>query len=103
MKKQFRPFIIPLDITPGGDPTIPGDGSGQGGVDPFPGGDGGLSIVTPMGYDDWRSRFGADNNLDGQITMADYMQWWADNGFDMDAWMSFNPDVPFSLNPEVDA
>lgn len=103
-KYGFNPYVILSGgLGDGGDDTVTGGGSGQGGIEPIEGGYGGLSILMPMSFDDWSQKFAADFDGNGETNFRDYMLWWSDNGFAMDAWAEFNPNVAFSLDPEVDA
>ncbi len=80
-KHGFQPYVM-LSSTPG-DGNVTGGGTGEGTTDPF-----------PMSYSDWsNSGMQDDYNLDGTIDFNDYGTWWADNGFGLEAWESFNPGV----------
>lgn len=93
-KKRFSPFIV-LGGIPGGSGDD-GGGSVHGGIEPPEGGFGGLSI-GPVSYTDW-----AAMNPYGSVTFEDYGQWWAEQGFGMDAWAEFNGGTPFTWYPDTD-
>ncbi len=97
--KKFDPFVL-LTFDSGSvfDSDVNASGQHPG---PNPGeGNGQNTVIGPVSFEDWRNNMGADLDLDGAITVEDYGQWWADNGFGMDAWTEFNADVPFTWFPE---
>ena len=72
-KKKYQAPVL-LDISPGGDGGVIGDGSSQGSISP-----GGMS------YEEWLEEIAwggenpdADYNGDGEINELDY-QYWLDN------------------------
>ena len=87
-KKMFAPVIF-LDppTPPPVDPGDGGDGTDHGGNDPYNG-----NATAPVSYAEWAKRLHPDRRD----------QWWADNGFGMDAWTEFNPNASFTWNPEDD-
>ena len=94
-KKMFAPVIF-LDppTPPPFDPGDDGDGTDHGGVDPHNG-----LVSNPVSYADWAKSLGPDA---GSGSFEAYGQWWADNGFSMDAWNEFNPNASFTWGPEDD-
>ena len=88
-KHGFQPYVMLTGgISDGGDVSVIGGGTGEGMSDPF-----------PMSYTDWmKSGMQDDYNVDGTIDFDDYGTWWADNGFSMEAWASYNPGVDW--NPD---
>lgn len=95
-KQRFDPFIL-LDIIIDPDPTDPGEETGLGPVPSTAPGP-----VGPTSFGNWAANFGVDLNGDGAVDFSDYGQWWADQGFGIDAWTEFNPDTPFSWGPDAD-
>ena len=96
-KKFFSPFIV-LGINPGGDESGSTDETGTGPV-PTPAPPNGTGATS---FANWAASFGVDVNGDGAVDFSDYGQWWADQGFGMDAWEEFNPGTPFSWGPDAD-
>jgi hypothetical protein len=92
-KKTFAPFIVLSGMNPPGPGDDTGDGSDHGGLDDY----GGQS-TSPVSYDEWAKHLGPD----AVDSFEAYGQWWADNGFGMDAWTEFNPNASFTWNPEDD-
>ena len=83
-KNIFAPGIL-FTIPDPQPTTVIGGGTGQSTTDPY-----------ACSYADWQTMFAGDYDGDDVVgTMNDYMIWWANNNFGMDAWNEFNPGVPF--------
>lgn len=93
-KKAFTPSIFLGGFNPPGPGGGGGYGSDQSGNDPVGG-----NAVGPVSYADWAKSLGPDA---GSGSFEAYGQWWADNGFSMDAWNEFNPNTSFTWGPEND-
>lgn len=100
-KKYFDPFIL-LGVGNDDDPSTSGDGTGNTGWGPNPGGGSGGNSSGPITFSNWSANFGVDLNGNGAVDFDDYGQWWADQGFGIDAWEEFNPGTPFSWGPDAD-
>ena len=83
----FAPGIL-LTIPDPSPTTVVGGGTGQSTTDTY-----------ACSYNDWLVMFADDLDDDDEYTMNDYMLWWDAQGFDMDAWKTFNGDTPFEPNP----
>ena len=68
------------------------DGSGIGSN---VGGDGLNSIrPIPISFAEWaQSRWCADYDESGEVTIDDFARWWAQSGLGLDSWAQFNPGV----------
>jgi hypothetical protein len=83
-KNIFAPGIL-FTIPDPQPTTVVGGGTGQSTTDPY-----------PCSYSDWLILFSDDYDLDGtEGTRDDYMQWWNDNNFSMEAWKAYNGETPF--------
>lgn len=84
MKKKA--FSNPLVILTTAELNDSGAGSLTGGVDSLQ--------PIPLSFDEWtQSRFCTDVDYSGGVDFADYVAWWASNGFGDDTWMQYNNDV----------
>ena len=83
MKKTFD---VPLIILTAASPMNDGGGSDIGGTDSLK--------PLPMSFEEWSvSRWCADYDQNGGVTVDDYARWWSQSGLSMDAWTEFNPSV----------
>lgn len=92
MKKLFSaPLILTADTTP-----VDGDGHGT-----LPGGEDQDKIrPVPMSFAEWaQSRWCADYDNSGDVTVDDFANWWSTAGLGETAWMQFNPGMAW--NEEV--
>ncbi len=66
-----------------------GPGSNIGGADSLK--------PLPCRFDEWaQSRWCADYDQNGEVTIEDYARWWAQSGFDTDTWTEYNPSVAWT-------
>ncbi len=78
-----KSFILPTILTAGsgGEGTVIGGGTGQGGSD-----------AVPCSYETWLTTpWASDILTDGVINESDYATWWESNGFSKAAWEELNP------------
>ncbi len=88
-KKVFMtPFVL-LSGWSGGEGGEGGHGSG-----------GTSGDITGCSFAEWLEMYGEDMDLDEDMDMDDYGQWWANNGLSLDLWKDLNPDTPFTWTPE---
>ncbi len=85
-KKRFVLPYVALTVNDGGDVTIIGGGTGQGGSD-----------AIPISYQAWlESTWAEDLVGEGNgIDENDYAVWWESNGFTQEDWEDLNPDLPW--------
>lgn len=83
MKKRFDvPLIVLTEASP----------MDAGGSLPWVGPD--SLKPLPMSFEEWSvSRWCADYDQSGGVTIDDYARWWAQCGMSTDAWAEFNPSV----------
>ena len=94
MKKQFSIPLVFLADAPA--VTDFGAGSLGGGTTPD---DPTRLRPVPMSFGEWASsRWCADYDNSGDVTMDDYAKWWSTAGLGETAWMQFNPGV--SMNTD---
>ncbi len=96
-KKRFSPLIHLTDpwIDPP-DPTIPVHNTGAG-TESAPGAEVSESLAGPLSFADWSGSYGVDLDENGEIDFNDYLLWWTNKGYDMDAWNMVNPGVAFGV------
>lgn len=97
-KKRFNPFIMLGGPLNPGDDSGDADRTGQHGYPNPPPQDGGNSIVFPR-FEEWAAT-GVDYDGNG-VDFNDYGQWWADQGYSLEAWSALNPNSPFSWSPHT--
>ena len=52
---------------------------------------------VPMSFGEWaQSRWCADYDNSGNVTVDDYARWWAQCGLGSENWVQFNPDVAWN-------
>jgi len=77
-----RSFSVPFvfdddDLDIPDNPVVTGGASGQAGQNPF-----------PCTFTVWQGAFGTDLDDSGAVDIKDYVQWWKNNGFSRDQWLS---------------
>ena len=87
-KNKFNLPIITFTIEGGGDETVIGGGSLQGGSG---------TSASQMAYSAWlASEYADDIILDDVINEYDYAAWWLANNWGQSDWERLNPGLPWA-------
>lgn len=82
-KNTFAPGVL-ITFSEPQPTTVVGGGTGQSTTNPF-----------PCNFSTWQTLFSDDFTFDHEENFDDYMQWWYNNKFSMEAWDEYNPGVEF--------